>query len=266
MTRDCLTLGCASPSSLRDVHGFLEELDLGLPSLEQSFSDEATRRTTDALRAVVLRCPRLRKLSLRNRPWSVDDSVLRAISASCGEHLRHADLSFCMNVQQPHVLNCPNLTSLDLTYCCGTNDANMAAVADLMPNLETVDLSDCYLVSDVGVRALGSNGRLSSISVARCYGVTDTSIISLANDCSATLTNVNLTSCRILTNAAIDALAKCKRHPKLVLYHCYKITDVAIKGYQSRMALRRTPSAGHAASPRGARSPGGRAPWPASRA
>ena len=75
---------------------------------------------------------------------------------------------------------------------------------------------------------------LTNINVSSCGVLTDAAIIALANGCPG-LTNVNLTSCKNVTDATIIALVNgCPGLSDLDLTSCINVTDAAIVALANR--------------------------------
>ena len=145
-------------------------------------------------------------------------------------------------------------------------DAAITALANGCPALRHVDLQNCYNLTDAAKIIPGSmtkrngfqtfcveadgasvnlcdavilalaNGcpGLTNINVSSCGVLTDAAIIALANGCPG-LTNVNLTSCKNVTDATIIALVNgCPGLSDLDLTSCINVTDAAIVALANR--------------------------------
>lgn len=102
----------------------------------------------------------------------------------------------------------PSLTSLDLTSCIGVTDAGIAHLSPLVPRLESLRLEGLPELSDDGLDVLfestpsSSSGsppehrqplRLRLLSVAKCPGVSDKGMASIAESgASVSLTELDV--------------------------------------------------------------------------
>ena len=72
---------------------------------------------------------------------------------------------------------CPQLTSVDVSFCRKVTDASISALATGCPQLTSVDVSDCPNVTDASISALATGcPHLTSVVVSYCPNVTDASI------------------------------------------------------------------------------------------
>ena len=102
---------------------------------------------------------------------------------------------------------CPNLTSLNVWYCRNLTDVAVVAVAGSCPNLTSLNLSYCSNLTDAAVVAVaGGCPNLTSLSLNRCTNLTDTAVVAVAGGCP-NLTSLNLSYCSNLTNAAVVTVA-----------------------------------------------------------
>ncbi len=80
--------------------------------------------------------------------------------------------------------------------------------------MQEVDLSGCQLVTDLGIRALTSSCRnLESVNVSSCYELSDAAFESLGT-CSG-LRSLDACGCEQLTDAGLQALAQGARYVNL---------------------------------------------------
>ena len=69
----------------------------------------------------------------------------------------------------------PNLTAIDLTWCCFITDNALFALPFCCPNLTSFTVRECHQISDRGIRAVIQvcHASLSSIHLERLYNITD---------------------------------------------------------------------------------------------
>lgn len=173
---------------------------------------------------LIARLPQLRELSLQGCSWN--------------------------GVAALRTCNCPPLTSLDLSFVTGMNDAALRDILsppkDTRPglidtksrlrNLRTLRLAGCE-ISDVSLRYIVQNiPLLSTLDLSQCFRLTDAGIAQLTvapATSSSTLTWLDLSGCTMITDAALDHLAKCTALKYLDLRRTTQITSNAIKKFLS---------------------------------
>ncbi|KNC55706.1 uncharacterized protein AMSG_12420 [Thecamonas trahens ATCC 50062] len=124
---------------------------------------------------------------------------------------------------------CPNLTSLDLNGCFNITDAAVVALAGGCPNLTSLRLYNCSNITDAAVVALaGGCPNLTSLGLRNCSNITDAAVVALTGGCP-NLTSLYLNNCSNITDAAVVALAGgCPNLTSLDLCNCSNITDAAV--------------------------------------
>lgn len=173
---------------------------------------------------LVARMPQLRELSLQGCSWS--------------------------GVAALRTCNCPPLTSLDLSFVTGMNDLSLRDILsppkDTRPglvdtksrlrNLRTLKLAGCE-ISDVSLRYVVQNvPLLSTLDLSQCYRLTDAGIAQLTAPPAttlSTLTKLDLSGCTAITDAALDHLSKCTALKYLDLRRTTQITTTAINKFVS---------------------------------
>ena len=102
--------------------------------------------------------------------------------------------------------SCPNLTTIDLTYCINITDAAILALAKGCPNLTTIRLDGCANITDAAILALAKGcPNLTTIDLGGCTNITDAAILALAKGCP-NLTYMGLGGCTNITAKAKAAL------------------------------------------------------------
>ena len=88
-------------------------------------------------------------------------------------------------------------------------EVHATAVAHNCPLLETIDISYCERVTDIGVSTIAYNCySLENINLSHCDKITDAGVSAIAYYCSF-LRNIDLAECRSVTFAGISALVHC---------------------------------------------------------
>ena len=101
--------------------------------------------------------------------------------------------------------------------------------------LQTIDLSSCEGITDIGISALCHGcDQLLTIHLSRCQGITDTGLLALGYGCSK-LQTINLEGCQGITDMGISALGHgCGQLQTINLSWCQGITDMGISALRVR--------------------------------
>ncbi|XP_063229275.1 jmjC domain-containing histone demethylation protein 1-like isoform X2 [Bacillus rossius redtenbacheri] len=152
---------------------------------------------------------------------------------------------------------CPPLSSLDLSFVSGLNDASLREVLSPPPDsrpglvdgksrlrsLTTLRLAGCD-VSDISLRYVTQHlPLLAALDVSSCCRITDAGVAQLATPPAPTMDTLrvlDLSSCRLLTDASLEHLARCDGLARLDLRHTPNVTAAAIAKFavQSRHDLK----------------------------
>ena len=124
--------------------------------------------------------------------------------------------------------SCPNLSSLSLAFSYEKLDTGIQSVARHCHNLTSVNLAnwETFRVTDAVVMALAKCPNLSSLNLHGCQLVTNVSVVALAK--CPNLSSLNLLGCELVTNTSVVALAKCPQLSSLNLSYIEGITDVGV--------------------------------------
>jgi hypothetical protein len=146
-----------------------------------------------ALVLIIRQCPRLRRLSLLGC-WQVDGSLLRLMALDGPERLRALNLSGCHEIE----------------------DSSVASLARGTPmrGLRHLALARCDRVTDAGMLPIVSTMRLHSLDVssarfAPTRGITDATILKLAQVSGSVLRALHLNGCEGVTDVSLFEVAKC---------------------------------------------------------
>lgn len=123
----------------------------------------------------------------------------------------------------------PSLTSIILTNCHAITDPGLTAIAQKCPNLISICLNEGERLTDIGLIALAKScPGLTSLNLAFCSKLTDAGVIVLAKSCPG-LTALCLNGCKMLTDNGLIALAQsCPGLTSLYLAKCSSLTDTGI--------------------------------------
>ncbi|CUF37339.1 receptor-type protein kinase, putative [Bodo saltans] len=172
----------------------------------------------------------LTSFTFTNSPLLCDDNLGR-LPAS----ITHLNISGCPLVTDKGVcyvsVIMPHLMLLNVAGCTGvTNEGLKALSATLGSVLTSLDVSDCVLITDVGLRTHLSGLRaLQSLGLAGCDAIT-TAGLTESLSCLTALTSLNVAGCKNVADAALEFLAKLHGSKLMSLdaSKCPRMTDDGI--------------------------------------
>ena len=130
----------------------------------------------------------------------------------------------------------PQLQSLNISECGNITDAGIIALANGLPQLQFLNISGCYNITDAGIIALAKGlPQLQSLNISRCSGgnITDAGIRALASGLPQ-LQFLNIFGCDNITDEGIRAVASgCPQLHSLNISYCRNITDAGITALAS---------------------------------
>lgn len=135
-----------------------------------------------------------------------------------------------IDIDESMLSRCMSLRSLSIRNCPGFGSASLAMVGRLCPQLQFVDLSGLYGITDAGLLPLLENceAGLVKLNLAGCWNLTDNIVSALARLHGGTLEVLNLDGCRKITDASLAAIANdCLLLNDLDMSKC-AITDAGI--------------------------------------
>ncbi|KAE8663412.1 EIN3-binding F-box protein 2 [Hibiscus syriacus] len=137
--------------------------------------------------------------------------IIGALS-NCG--LKSLALVKCMGIKDvsleaPLSSPCSSLKSLSIRNCTGFGTSSLAMVGKLCPQLQHVDLSGLYGITDAGLLPLLEScvAGLVKVNLSDCLNLTDEVVLALARLHGGTLELLNLDGCRRITDASLVAVA-----------------------------------------------------------
>lgn len=140
---------------------------------------------------------------------------------------------------------CPPLVSLDLSHVSGLNDSSLREVLsppiDSRPGLvdktsrlkylKSLSLAGCD-ITDIALRYIAQHlPYIEVLDLSSCGRVSDAGVAQLTTTPAQTVLNLvslNLSNCRLLTEATLDHLAKCKALKRLDLRHITQVSTQAV--------------------------------------
>ena len=191
------------------------------------------------LAAVGSQCPLLKSIRLAGCAKAVTGPSLAALLKGTGRSLTHLDVSYCGlltdgDCQSAIAKFCPYLISLSLQESKQVGDIGFVAIATHCPQLEKLSLARSDLkhrITDVGLLGLadGCGASLKELDLRGCEMVTDVGVAWIANQAAA-LEVIILRGCDRITNAGCRALAEqCVHLKKIDLRGAKRVSDVGVR-------------------------------------
>ncbi|KAE8663446.1 EIN3-binding F-box protein 1 [Hibiscus syriacus] len=114
-----------------------------------------------------------------------------------------------VSLEAPLSSPCSSLKSLSIRNCTGFETSSLAMVGKLCPQLQHVDLSGLYGITDAGLLHLLEScvAGLVKVNLSDCLNLTDEVVLALARLHGGTLELLNLDGCRRITDASLVAVA-----------------------------------------------------------
>jgi len=194
--------------------------------------DVAYLRITNQTLQAIAECEKLTDLDFSGCNQVTDEGL--AFLAAKPRLLNRVSLLFLKSISDDGLASvvraCPMLRPCSLESLC-KGDAFLAAVADMHKDVQSISLSQCSGVTDVGIRALclGCGPALQTMQLVNCHRLTDYSIGSISENCPL-LKHLDLEHCSKITDIALTSLGcLCGKLENLSLAQCGKIKDAGIK-------------------------------------
>ena len=127
------------------------------------------------------------------------------------------------------------IRKLDLSYGIIT-DKRIDNVSCKLPNLTSINFSECYKIDDNCIKYLSKLYSLRKIDLSRCINITDNTIKCVTYNCT-NITNLNLSGCTNITDRGIQYISKLTSLQTLDLSHCI-LTDTSIQNISELTRLK----------------------------
>ncbi|XP_064600060.1 uncharacterized protein LOC135466488 [Liolophura sinensis] len=168
--------------------------------------------TDSGLSTICSTAHRLESVCINGCP-SITNNGLETLLRKHGKSLRVLELCGCFNINQTGIRsiahNCHNLLTLNLGQCYKLTDSSVAEVTGSLPRLESLDIRGCNRsVRDTSVRKIVKNcPRLSSIALANCPHISDVALSEIATYLPG-MKWIDLCGCKNITDESLRTLAK----------------------------------------------------------
>lgn len=192
-----LSLAHRPPPPRRRRSGTIADNDSGETALYSALSTLSlvgcTRFSSVSFQQFILMCPSLTTLNLADG-CRIDDECLLAMSR--------------------FQLLCTTLKVLNLSHAAYITDRGLAHFLSKSPNLTSVTLQSCKLISDISVIALCGNAsahvesKLTHLNVSYCIHITDASLRALADSFPLSLTYLDVLGCLQITEDGIQYIVR----------------------------------------------------------
>jgi len=184
---------------------------------------DCRRLDVDSIKAIGLRCPRLRSVA-----FVYQGKVDGKTTADDGQWWSRTDSQVVAALV--NVAGAAELNSVSFVGFQSVCDIEVTYLADCYcSTLRRVDLSNCRSLTDAALGALAERclNRLRELAFAATR-VTDAGVAALVAGCPR-LQRIDLGECSALTDAAAKSLASCcPRLERVTLRHCHKLTSAAL--------------------------------------
>ncbi|CAA6654331.1 unnamed protein product [Spirodela intermedia] len=164
-------------------------------------------------------CPRIDDSAIRAAFYGIRLHALRSVNLSRRSALRCFGLGFMVNA-------CPALETVDLSYCSGVGDREMAALARA-PLLRELNVTKCLGVTDVGLaRVAVGCSKLERLDLKWCLEISDIGIDLLVKKCRA-LKDLDISYLKV-TNASLQSISSLEKLEVLSMVACSLIDDTGL--------------------------------------
>ncbi|KAI3524475.1 hypothetical protein L1887_03131 [Cichorium endivia] len=135
---------------------------------------------------------------------------------SCNSKLKSLSIVKCMGIkdlagsESESELKSGSIRSLTIKDCIGFGNTSLAIVGRLCPELQNIELSGLYGITDSGLSPLleNRNAGLVKVNLSNCVNLTDKFVVDLAKVHGGTLEVLNLEGGRRITDESLAAIAK----------------------------------------------------------
>lgn len=195
---------------------YLEELDL----TDNEIDDEGLES--------IARCSRLSSLKL-GICLNITDRGIASVAMCCSK-LKELDLYRSTGVTDLGISaiasGCPELEMINAAYCTSITDRALFCLSKC-PNLQTLEIRGCLLVTSIGLASIAMNCRqLNRLDIKKCYNIDDSGMIPLSHF-SQNLRQINL-SYSSVTDVGLLSLAGIPCLQNFTLLHLQGLSPVGL--------------------------------------
>jgi hypothetical protein len=156
-------------------------------------------------------------------------------------------LSHCGSLRSASFVNCringldsflSRMRKLELLSVCGTKGVSDADLKCLCTTLVSVDLTDCFCVTERGLPRLASCPRLEELTVKRCTNLNDAALLALQGHES--LRYLNVLGTKKVTNVSLMRLAETCRSLNHVVHETLIAPNLRVDRLDDEEAAKRS--------------------------
>ncbi|CAG8541682.1 15373_t:CDS:1 [Funneliformis caledonium] len=183
---------------------------------------------------VVLRCPNLRELIIRDVSFLSTIQIRYLCNMKVPNFVETLDLTGAKDVTESTmkalVQNFTELKRITLDNCSGVTDGSISQIAYYCHNLEYVNIANSRSsFTDVGIYALAKFGKqkLKGIELTASMKVTSDAIIAMSSHCTK-LESINFSKCALITIQGLEKIVTSNKNTlkQLIIHHMRSIPSL----------------------------------------
>uniref|UniRef100_A0A7S0WKY4 F-box/LRR-repeat protein 15-like leucin rich repeat domain-containing protein n=1 Tax=Chlamydomonas leiostraca TaxID=1034604 RepID=A0A7S0WKY4_9CHLO len=172
----------------------------------------------------------------------VDDGVMSALGQGCSS-LTHLSVTLCPAVTDTGVsalaATRPGLTSIRLDHCAKVTDRSLTALAAGCKGLKRLSVCRVSKITSAGLNAVAQNGCLEQLLASHVPGCDDSVMCTLVSHCKETLSDLDISFCRGVSDQGLGHLVdSCEQLQQVLLFGCSQITDRFAHGHGNEQLAR----------------------------
>uniref|UniRef100_A0AAY4ASI3 F-box domain-containing protein n=1 Tax=Denticeps clupeoides TaxID=299321 RepID=A0AAY4ASI3_9TELE len=210
------------------------------PGLKGLFLKGCTQLEDEALKHIGAHCPELITLNLQTCSQITDEGLI-TICRGC-HRLQSLCVSGCANITDAILnalgQNCPRLRILEVARCSQLTDVGFTTLARVsLPALSDTHKPECRITDGTLIQLSIHCPRLQVLSLSHCELITDDGIRHLGSGPCAhdRLEVIELDNCPLITDASLEHLKTCHSLDRIELYDCQQITRTGIKRLRTHL-------------------------------
>uniref|UniRef100_A0A8C1QVU1 F-box/LRR-repeat protein 2 n=1 Tax=Cyprinus carpio TaxID=7962 RepID=A0A8C1QVU1_CYPCA len=212
------------------------------PGLKGLFLKGCTQLDDEALQHIGAHCPELVTLNLQTCSQITDQGLI-TICRGC-HRLQSLCVSGCANITDAILnalgQNCPRLRILEVARCSQLTDVGFTSLARVSKQSHKHTAQQCtsICITDGTLIQLSIHcPRLQVLSLSHCELITDDGIRQLGSGPCAhdRLEVIELDNCPLITDASLEHLKTCHSLDRIELYDCQQITRAGIKRLRTHL-------------------------------